>query len=308
LLAGVAFGLLFPIIAIIADCFFFNDLEVTCTAIGKQIKNNPIHFIILSAPLFLGGTFYYIGRFAANQRKSNRELIQANMVMKETNELLDTFNYHVSHDLKSVLNNQIVLSRMMSKYVDKYDPQKLTEIAEKLIDVSEKGLATVMQFLVMSKEGYLINTETSTIDVQAEMTKILIENGCEELIGVKFTRVDYSTLEIQAKVFETIFVNLLTNAIKYNKNSPAIEIQLIARAKGKQILFKDNGIGIDLEKNADKIFAPFQRISDDSNVEGTGVGLFIVKKLIQAHFGTIAVRSELGHGTEFDIFIPNSQS
>ncbi|NOQ74491.1 MAG: hypothetical protein GQ574_20945 [Crocinitomix sp.] len=308
MITGVAFGLLFPIIAIVADCFFFNDLEVTFAAIIKRINNNPIHFIILTAPIILGGAFYYIGRYAVRQRKSNYELVQANMVMKETNELLDTFNYHVSHDLKNVLNNQIVLSRMMSKYVAKNDHQKLTEISDKLIDVSEKGLATVMQFLVMSKEGYLINAETSEINIQAEMAKILVENGCEDRIKVKFTRTDFYSIELQRKVFETIFVNLLTNTIKYNKSSPSVDIQLIKHVDGKQILFKDNGIGIDLEKNNDKIFTPFQRFSESSDVEGTGVGLFIIKKLIQAHSGTISVKSKLGEGTEFTILFPNTQN
>ncbi len=305
MLIGVVFGLLFPIMAIIADCFVFNNVEANYTAVVQQIKNNPIHFIILTAPIILGGTFYYIGRFAAKQRKSNQELIQTNVIMKETNELLDTFNYHVSHDLKNVLNNQIVLSRMINKYVDKKDHDKLVEISEKLIRVSENGLATVMQFLVMSKEGYLINSKSVEIDVQAEMAKILVENGCEERIKVKFTRTDYLTIDLQTKVFESIFVNLLTNAIKYNSNSPKVEIQLVQTQDGKQILFKDNGIGIDVEKNADKVFAPFQRIDNASQSEGTGVGLFIVKKLIQAHSGTISVKSKLGEGTEFILFFPN---
>lgn len=305
---GAVFGLLFPIIAIIADCFIFNDVEVSFAAICEQVSNNPIHFIILTAPIFLGGAFYFIGRFSMRQKVLNKELLHAYRIMKETNELLDTFNYHVSHDLKSVLNNQIVLSRMMRKYANKKDTQKISEIAEKLINVSERGLATVMQFLVMSKEGYLINTEAITIDVQSEIAKILVENGCEDRINVKFTRTDFYTIELQTKVFETIFVNLLTNAIKYNENDPKVEIKLVQLLEGKQILFKDNGIGIDLEQNIDKIFAPFQRVSEGTNIEGSGVGLFIIKKLIQAHSGTISVQSKLGHGTEFSIFIPDPQN
>jgi signal transduction histidine kinase len=306
-LLGVVYGALFPIIAIVADCFVFNDLEVSFVAIREQIQNNPIHLIILTAPIILGGTFYVIGRFVDKQRKSNRDLLRYNIVMKETNELLDTFNYHVSHDLKSVLNNQIVLSRMVRKYVEKNDQKKLLEIADKLVVVSENGLATVMQFLVMSKEGYLINSTSTKIDVQAELAKILVQNGCEDRIKVRFTKTEYLTIDLQVKVFESIFVNLLTNAIKYNNNSPSAEIQLLQNSEGKIMVFKDNGIGIDMGQNEHKIFAPFQRITNNSNSEGTGVGLFIVKKLIQAHGGTISVKSEPGQGAEFTLFFPNKK-
>lgn len=304
-LIGAVFGAMFPAVAIIADCFVFNSLEANFAAIIGQIQNNPIHLIILTAPIILGATFYVIGRFSAKQRKLNQDLLQNNVVMKETNELLDTFNYHVSHDLKNVLNNQIVLSRMVLKYVEKNDQKKLLEISDKLIQVSENGLATVKQFLVMSKEGYLIHSASTEIDIQVETAKILVQNGCEERIRVRFTRVEYLTIEIQKKVFESIFVNLLTNAIKYNDNNPSAEIQLLKRPEGKLMIFTDNGIGIDMEKDGDKIFAPFQRIASSSNSEGTGVGLFIIKKLVQAHSGTISVKSSLGQGAEFTLFFPN---
>ena len=160
MLVGVAFGALFPIVAVVADCFIFNDLPFNASAIAGQISANPIHYIIFTAPIILGGTFYALGYFADAQSRLNRKLVHTNTVIKETNELLDTFNYHVSHDLKTILSNQLALARMVQKYIDKKDWDKLEEIADKLIGVGENGLATVAHFLVMSKEGYLGTART----------------------------------------------------------------------------------------------------------------------------------------------------
>ena len=133
LLVGFVFGLLFPTIAIVADCFIFNDIPVAFSHIWNRLNENPIHFIILTAPIILGGTFYAIGWFAQDQKKLNDKLTKTNNVMKETNELLDTFNYHVSHDLKTVLNNQLALSKMARKYTRQKNWEKL-----------ESGLLTIL--------------------------------------------------------------------------------------------------------------------------------------------------------------------
>jgi len=304
LLVGFVFGLLFPTIAIVADCFIFNDVPVALGPIWNRLTENPIHFIILIAPIILGGTFYAIGWFAQDQKKLNDELTKTNNVMKETNELLDTFNYHVSHDLKTVLNNQLALSKMARKYTRQKNWEKLEEITDKLIGVGENGLATVSHFLVMSKEGYLNDNQNESIRFKEHISKILIESGCERRVDVIYDTVEFDTLFIQPKVFESIFINLLTNSIKYSRRRPEVRFQLKQSQEGKTIVYSDNGIGIDLEEDGDKLFRPFRRVDNGVKREGTGVGLFIVRKLVQAYSGKIEVKSELGKGTEFTLFFP----
>lgn len=305
LLLGFAFGMLFPLTGIVADCFIFNKLSFTWADISGQIANNPIHYIIFMAPLILGGTFYAIGWFAFNESRLNLKLTRTNTVMKETNELLDTFNYHVSHDLKTILNNQLALAKMSQKYLARKDTDKLEEIVEKMIGVGENGLATVAHFLVMSKEGYLSDSESAELQFREEIYRILIESGCEDRIKVSFGKTDFEKLTIQPKVFESIFVNLLTNTIKYNNNKPEVTFELIKVNGGKHIIYRDNGIGIDMDKYGDKVFEPFQRIQNEQNQEGTGVGLFIVRKLVQAYSGKISLESKLGEGVKFDIYFPD---
>lgn len=304
LLIGIIFGLFFPIAAIITDCFIFNEIEPGIAGVINRMVDNPIHFIILSAPLILGITFYYIGYYSEKQRGLNEAFILANAAMKDANELLDTFNYHVSHDLKTVLSDQLSLARMILKYVDAGDFKKVNEITQKLVLVSENGMGKIGDFLQISKEGYLTYSENRSIRIRDEIEGMLSRNNLEGKIQVSFKDTDFSTLRMKNKVFESIFLNLFTNSVKYCETDPKVQISLQRQMKGKLIIYEDNGIGLDSEKHSKKLFEPFQRIHTDMKKEGTGVGLFIVKKLIQAYSGKITMQSQIGKGVRIEIFFP----
>ncbi len=112
------------------------------------------------------------------------------------------------------------------------------------------------------------------------------------------------------KQMELAWENLISNAIKYigkNNPNPIVEIG-ITNIKNKQVIFiKDNGIGIE-KRYINKIFDMFQRTpSAKKESEGTGIGLFIVKNIIESHNGEIWVKSELGKGSIFYIYLPERQ-
>ena len=99
--------------------------------------------------------------------------------------------------------------------------------------------------------------------------------------------------------------NLIDNAIKYNVSYPIIKISTLNNNKGFEIVIEDNGIGIE-KKNYEKVFETFYRVETGNihNAKGNGVGLSIVKKIIEAHCGTINVSSEKNVGTKFTLNIP----
>lgn len=100
-----------------------------------------------------------------------------------------------------------------------------------------------------------------------------------------------------------VFENLLSNAVKYAPGSP-VSIKITPDAEGVHLAFADRGPGIP-EKYRQKIFERFFRVPDiQPSVHGTGLGLFICKQIIQAHYGQIWVESQLGQGTIFHIFLP----
>ena len=103
-----------------------------------------------------------------------------------------------------------------------------------------------------------------------------------------------------------VIVNLLSNAIRYTNNGGKIFISSYKENNNLKIQFKDNGIGIPKE-NIKYIFERFYRVDESrsKNTGGIGVGLTIVKSIIDLHQGTIEVRSELNKGSEFIVILPN---
>ncbi len=215
---------------------------------------------------------------------------------------LDGFNYHVSHDLKTSMIHTISLSKMLQKYVETDNPEKVREILDKLLANSEGGLDLVEKFLRISKfNSQLVEQDLTTINIPDLIDSIIQKLDIKVDYEINFIQTDFTEINAKEVGMESLFYNLLTNAIKYKdtKRTLQIEIRLVQNGTFKVICFKDNGIGIDLELNRDKIFKPFVRIENELDKEGTGVGLFLVKKIVTEHNGTVNVKSALGKGTEF---------
>jgi signal transduction histidine kinase len=102
----------------------------------------------------------------------------------------------------------------------------------------------------------------------------------------------------------SIFYNLISNSIKYRQTNitPQLSIKSYKLKDKIELRFKDNGKGIDLEKNSGQLFGLYKRF--DTTMEGKGMGLFMVKTQVEALGGTIKIKSTLGEGTEFVIQLP----
>ncbi|MCU9809046.1 HAMP domain-containing histidine kinase [Paraclostridium sp. AKS46] len=103
---------------------------------------------------------------------------------------------------------------------------------------------------------------------------------------------------------ERIILNLISNAIKFNKPEGKIEV-FISCKDSIEISVKDSGIGIPEDK-IDKIFERFEQVKNNSKIEGSGIGLNLVKSLVEMNNGSIKVKSDLGKGSRFSIVLPNT--
>ncbi len=236
------------------------------------------------------------------QDKLNDSLIIKNQELNSINESLDSFNYHVSHDLKTVLNNTIALTRMIKKYNGLNDSKKVGEISEKLEKLAINGNETVQSFLSIGRIDSLLREDQSeSIDVRDEIKKILENNDLTNSIDIEINKQEFKSLRMHPKAFESVFLNLFTNTIKYNQERPKALINLVLNGKNLIIEYRDNGIGIDLKKYGNELFKPFIRAGFHEKQEGSGVGLYLIKRIVTSYGGGISVESELGKGTLFKI-------
>lgn len=160
-------------------------------------------------------------------------------------------------------------------------------------------IQTLTSIIQLEKNPYddIENIHLPTIlkEILSENELMMKQHHVKILTQFEFLTVEYSLLGMKS-----ILHNLISNSIKYSHpdRSPLIEIRAyINKDKKKCISIKDNGLGIDLERNKENIFKLFKRFH--THVEGSGIGLYSIKQLIERKNGNIQVLSTLNQGTEF---------
>ena len=118
---------------------------------------------------------------------------------------------------------------------------------------------------------------------------------------IKIDLDEVPVLEVNKSYLESIFLNLLTNALKYRDTTRQLKLNVTTKVADKKLIitFKDNGIGIDLEKNKNKIFGLYQCFHN--HPDSKGFGLYLVKSQVESMGGSISVQSNVGVGTTFTI-------
>lgn len=262
-------------------------------------------------------------------RRINRELeevkerlARANEELSEKNRELDEFVYVVSHDLQEPLRTLIAFSDFLLKdYGHRLEPEG-QEFVRYLVDASRRMRAMIHGMLNLSRAGKVIG-DFEVIDLEDLVAVIRTDLG--ELLRSKNARLQIAhplpkILGDRDRVGQ-LLANLIINGIKYNTSSaPYVEVGAIESAASESdegdsgsatskvtIYVKDNGIGIEPQFHS-TIFQLFRRLHTQDEYEGTGVGLSICGKIVQAHGGRIWVESSPGSGSTFFIRLRRSPS
>ncbi len=248
------------------------------------------------------------------------KLLEKNMAsLEKLNEELQAFAFVSSHDLQEPLRRIQTLSAMILEN----DYPNISEKGKghfESIQLAVKRMRALIQDLIAYSE---VN-ETEIGFEKAAITSILhevlkeLEDTILEKKAVIVTDIT-GTVNLIPFQLRQLFHNLIGNALKFAKPGHPPHISIKSRMmkscilntnkqdKVKQscchITITDKGIGFD-KKYRDRIFTVFQRLHSRDQFEGTGIGLAIVKKIIQNHHGIISARSEVGKGTTFDIYLP----
>jgi signal transduction histidine kinase len=217
--------------------------------------------------------------------------------LQKVNKELNDFAYIVSHDLKAPLRGIGSLATWLENdYADKLD-QEGKETLRLIVQRTQRMHNLIDGILDYSKIGRtiehkeMLNTNSITLQV---IDILAIPKNIQVIVDNPLPVVFYDRTK-----FEQIMVNLLSNAVQFmNKAEGIIHIYSIEKIDRFEISISDNGPGIK-EAHFNKIFQIFQTLNPRDIVESTGVGLSIVKKIVESYGGEISVASQIGCGTTF---------
>ena len=222
----------------------------------------------------------------------------------------ETFIYSVSHDLKAPLANIEGLVQHLIKSSGELtekmgeDTKRQKFIAE-LLDKSVKSMRDIINELseiVKIERNFKEQVETVYFENILREVEMMIKGKIIESQATLTYDIHVREIEFSRKNIRSILYNLISNGIKYQRPGQAPEIAITTGIKDEMlhISVSDNGIGIAKDQQ-DLIFTPFTRL--EKNIEGTGIGLYLVKKIVENEGGQIFVSSKPGEGSKFDIYL-----
>lgn len=270
-----------------------NYFWVDCTIVPFIDKNrNPYQYIAIQRDITLS-------------KNAEIELNKSFGLVNEQNKRLLNFSYIVSHNLRSHTSNILSILNFLEKESSEKGRSELMMHLKKVSRSLNDTLYNLNEVVSIRNNINLVIEPLNLLDYLNQAIKVQ-----SELIALKKAEIINKVaanciINCNPAYLESILLNFISNAIKYShpQRLPILEIE--ARQEQDQLVleFSDNGIGIDLDRNKDKLFGMYKTFSN--NPDARGIGLFITKNQIDAMGGRVEVESELGKGTRFSIYFNN---
>jgi DNA-binding response OmpR family regulator len=240
---------------------------------------------------------------AAETRAAMAEQLEKTAAeLQRSNKELERFAHVVSHDLKAPLDGITSLAGWIAEdFATKIDEEGQQQL-KMLVDRVKKMRSLIEGILRYSKVGWA-KEEKEKVDLKELATEAVEMLSPPKHIEMKVSP-DLPTVLCDRTRMRQVFQNLLSNAIKYmDKPKGEIRIACVREGDFHRISVEDNGPGIE-EKHFDRVFQLFQTVTKKDDYTSTGVGLAVVKKIIEDYGGKIWVESKFGHGSSFIFTMP----
>lgn len=238
----------------------------------------------------------------AELASKNRELNKNYDTLKRLNEDLDSFVHAASHDLKVPIVNIQALTKIILR--DETLSDKSKEVFDKILQSVHRVMATISNLGTATKARKNLyddieNIKFDTIleEIRDDISEFIKDSEVELIANFECKEIQYSRTGLKS-----ILYNFVTNAIKYASPDRIPKVEIDTKDEGEWIVMsvKDNGLGMDMDKQGKKLFSIFKRLHD--HVEGSGVGLYVVKRLVENNGGKIEVESQLDEGSTFKVY------
>ncbi len=251
-----------------------------------------------------------------HELEKNKEELQVALVeAQKANKAKTTFLNNMSHDIRTPINGIVGLLEIIQKSED--DPERVKDSLGKINKSANLLLSLINDVLDMAKlesDAVVLNNESISLEqVCSEITENVMFQAEEQGLHVTGEHDDYSGIYVWSSAIhlKKILMNLFTNCMKYNKPNGSIDMSMRTIDRSEEYItcefkIQDTGVGMSEEFIKNELFTPFVQADNSarSNYIGTGLGMPIVKQLVEKMGGTITVESKLGEGSSFTVVLP----
>jgi PAS domain S-box-containing protein len=241
------------------------------------------------------------------ERIRNENLMMKNQELYRLNLDLDNFIYAASHDLKAPIANiegllNVLLQSLSPESRTNDRVRDVTDMMRTSIERFKNTISSLTDVIKLQKEN---SQEATTVNVSEMVQEVLLD--MKHIAESESARIDTDVncsiaVQFSKNNFRSIVYNLISNAIKYRSPDRLPIVRIACHETDENVVFKvqDNGLGMGLPDTS-RIFKMFQRLHN--HVDGTGVGLYMVKRIIENSGGRIEVQSKLGEGSTFIVYL-----
>lgn len=217
--------------------------------------------------------------------------------------LLDT----ISHDIKNPLTN-LVAAIELFKNVSPDDEKEFNSLLKIVDSALIKMHKLITELTEVRKDNYKYKAEEELLNFEdiLEDVRLILSDNIIAANAIMTSKINFSEITFSKRKLRTIVYNLINNAIKFRSAEKQSEI-VVTTKKQKDFMIisvKDNGIGIKKE-NLESIFTKYYRL--ENAIEGSGIGLYLVKEIVNNSGGKVLVKSQVGKGTEFQVFLKHNK-
>jgi signal transduction histidine kinase/CheY-like chemotaxis protein len=245
---------------------------------------------------------YQLRDRVAEIEQSNARLSQATGLLEERNQALDEFSHIASHDLKAPLRGISNLADWLVKDLAGQLPpenQHQLELIQSRVLQMNALINGLLQYALVGRE----QIDSVPVNISQLLVEVVDLLAPPAEFQIQFSA-DLPTIETPVLLLKQVLSNLIGNAITYHpRRDGRVEIKMLKQGSGWQFTVSDDGSGIAPE-NQQKIFGIFQTLIGRDDIKGTGIGLAIVKKIVESRGGKVWVESDLGKGTAFSFTWP----
>jgi PAS domain S-box-containing protein len=285
-----------------------EECEVETISYKKSLEEYWVNFSMLPVNNSENELSHWVSiqRDISEKKKQEVEKEQLIRELTRNNKDLQQFSYITSHNLRAPLSNLTGLLNLIEDIpIDDMELKEILNGFNKSTHQLNETINDLVKVIVIKDNPSIKKEDVLLYDIFENIFSQLnfLIGLHKPTIEINFEEVDI--LNINKAYIESILLNLMTNSLKYKSDERKLTINISTTIinNNTTILFKDNGIGIDLERNRDKVFGLYQRFHN--HADGKGLGLYLVKSQVEIMGGTINIESEVNIGTTFTLTFKN---